>query len=122
MSENISGTDALDAFVEVLESVTMSLYATDRKTNMRTVATEVLTVLGQFGWELRKINEDNPIDDARKLLAESKAMKSSTQALQGILTVLIAQQENPYYVYASSPAEDNDTPDQGLWGGQGARG
>ena len=141
--ETPSGVDALEAFTEVLENVTLSLYATNKQTNMKEVATQVLSTLNQFGWQLypvegAKVRSAKAIEEAREYLARSKsehvrtgAQSSMAYALQGILGILIEQQENswdaPCDCFAGMPKidlakEDDDMPDQGLWGGKGARG
>ena len=140
MSENPSETDALDAFAEVLENVTLSLYAGNKKTNMRDVATMVLSTLGQFGWVLMREDEagahelhDKAIGFAKQCLEDSMTAQahdvqvSIAVALRGMLAVLIEGQENSLPGLDKifmGPLEDttNSGPDQGLWGGGGARG
>jgi hypothetical protein len=127
MSKEGENLTAIEAFTEVLESVTMSLYATDKKTDMRTVATEVLSVLNQFGWDLHSVSAPSKaIEFAEQCLTDSitaqsiDAGTSTAVALRGILAILIEQQKNSQD--ESGPEEPDDTPDSQLWGGQGAKG
>lgn len=145
ISQRPDGTSGLDAvepvevFTEVLESVTMSLYATDRQTKMSDVAREVLSVLGQFGWQLYavegpKVRRVSAIDSAKGYLIRSErahedigANAAMAHALKGILTLMIEQQEAmfdaPCDCFAGEPKlKANDGPDVELWGGSGARG
>jgi hypothetical protein len=133
MSDNDIELDALEAFTETLENITLSLYAQDKQTNMKAVAIGVLSTLRDFGWELVKSDgqSTNGIEEAKEALARSKrdhvrtgAQSAVAYALQGILAILIEQQQNsgldaPFLGDLDSPFKG---PDEKLWGGEGARG
>lgn len=132
MSDNDIELDALEAFAEVLENITLSLYAQDKQTNMKAVAIGVLSTLRDFGWTLTRGDDGSAVQEAREALARSKsehvrtgAQSAVAYAVQGILAILIGQQENssgldaPFLGDLDSPFKG---PDEKLWGGEGARG
>lgn len=125
-----------EVFAYTLEAVTLALYAENKQTTMKEVAASVITELSKVGVYLH----DSPhpptetttaIEQAREYLRKSKTEHARTGAqsaaavcLQGILTIMIAQQEHSEaneFAGISLP-EEQSTPMQGLWGGGGAKG
>jgi hypothetical protein len=138
--------DVTAVFTEVLEGITIALYAQNKKTTMKDVAAAVLTDLGKRGIGLypvdgAKVEHAKAIEECREYLARSKsehvrvgAQSAMAYAAQGILAALILQQESqfdtPCDCFAGMPdmapvllqEKESDEPNMGIWGGGGAKG